>query len=84
MSDNEPRSGNRAGSELGQFQKSARANAMSAFPPIAAELRTSLEVRFVPTTEVMHRSNQDRYSITSSANDINVGGTVTPSCLAVW
>jgi hypothetical protein len=32
---------------VGQFQKSARANAMSAFPPLATELGTSLLVRFV-------------------------------------
>jgi hypothetical protein len=31
----------------GQFQKSNRANATSAFPPLATRLRTSLEVRFV-------------------------------------
>jgi hypothetical protein len=36
----------------GQFRKPAVATAMSAFPPLAAELRTSLEVRFVPTPEV--------------------------------
>jgi hypothetical protein len=39
-------------SELGQIQKSARANAMSAFPPLATRQRTSLEVRFVPTAEM--------------------------------
>jgi hypothetical protein len=36
-------------SELGQFQKSARANAMSAFP-VSDQKRTSLAVRFVPIT----------------------------------
>src|ERR1700737_3327647 len=35
-------------SESGQFQKSARAKAMSAFPPFATRQRTSLEVRLVP------------------------------------
>jgi hypothetical protein len=40
-------------SYLGQFQKSARANAMSAFPPLATRQRTSLEVRFVPNSEVV-------------------------------
>jgi hypothetical protein len=35
-------------SQLGQTRKSALVTAMSAFPPIATELRTSREVRFVP------------------------------------
>ena len=39
-------------SVVGHFRKSALATAMSAFPPLATELRTSLEVRFVPTPEV--------------------------------
>ena len=37
----------------GQFQKSAPANAMSAFPPLATGRRTSLEVRFVPTADMV-------------------------------
>jgi hypothetical protein len=37
---------------LGQFQKSTRANAMSAFLPLATRQRISLEVRFVPFSEV--------------------------------
>jgi hypothetical protein len=37
-----------ATSALGQFQKMASAHAMPAFPLKATELRTSLEVRFVP------------------------------------
>jgi hypothetical protein len=32
--------------------------AMSGLPQIATELRTSLEVRFVPTSGLMHRSKQ--------------------------
>jgi hypothetical protein len=36
----------------GHFQTSALVTAMSAFPPIATELRTSLEVRFVPDSEM--------------------------------
>jgi hypothetical protein len=39
-------------SELGQTRKSALIAAMSAFPPIATKLRTSREVRFVPSPEV--------------------------------
>jgi hypothetical protein len=35
-------------SELGQFRKSDCVSAMSALPPLATELLTSLEVRFVP------------------------------------
>lgn len=38
-------------SDQGQFRKSDCATAMSAFPPLATELRTSLEVRFVLETE---------------------------------
>ena len=37
---------------VGQFQKPARANAMSAFPLLATRQRTSLVVRFVPKAEV--------------------------------
>ena len=43
----------------GQFRKSDCATAMSAFPPLATELRTSLEVRFVKRTDIAP------YSITS-------------------
>jgi len=39
-------------SEMGQTRKSALVAAMSAFPPIATKLRTSREVRFVPTTDI--------------------------------
>ena len=39
-------------SEMGHFRKLALVTAMSAFPPIATKLRTSREVRFVPTPEV--------------------------------
>ena len=39
-------------SQLGQFQKLDKASTMSAFLPIAAELRTSLEARFVPNPDV--------------------------------
>jgi len=39
-------------SQMGQIRKSAVATAMSAFPPIATKLRTSREVRFVPTTVI--------------------------------
>jgi len=41
---------------------------MSAFPPIATELRTSLEVRFVPIPDSCSAANGD-YSIISSAVD---------------
>jgi hypothetical protein len=39
-------------SEVGQTRKSALVTAMSAFPPIATKLRTSREVRFVPTAVI--------------------------------
>jgi len=39
-------------SELGQTRKSAFATAMSAVAPIATELRTSREVRFVPEADM--------------------------------
>jgi hypothetical protein len=35
-------------SASGHFRKSALVTDMSAFPPIATKMRTSLEVRFVP------------------------------------
>jgi hypothetical protein len=41
---------------VGQLQKSARADAMSGLPPLATELRTSLEVRFVPIPELSRRA----------------------------
>ncbi len=50
---------------------------MSALPPIATDLRTSLEVRFVPETEVA------AYWITSSASASSDSGTSTPSAFAV-
>ena len=37
----------------GQTRKSALVTAMSAFPPIATKLRISMEVRFVPNSEVV-------------------------------
>jgi hypothetical protein len=40
-------------SQLGQFQKSAGANAMSGLPPIATKLRASLEVRLVPHADML-------------------------------
>src|ERR1700690_799426 len=39
-------------SAWGQTRKSALVTAMSAFPPIATKLRTSLVLRIVPQTEV--------------------------------
>src|SRR6266404_6974566 len=43
---------------LGQTRKLALVTAMSAFPPLATELRTLLEVRFVPKTEVRCRAGE--------------------------
>jgi hypothetical protein len=39
---------------LGQTETSTHRFGMSAFPPIATKLRTSLEVRFVPTRDIDH------------------------------
>jgi hypothetical protein len=41
------------------------------------------QVRFVPTTGLMHRSKQHRYSITSSARARIDCGTESPSAFAV-
>jgi hypothetical protein len=41
---------------MGHFRKSALVTAMSAFLPLATTERTSLEVRFVPKTEVAFHS----------------------------
>ena len=38
---------------MGEFRKSDCATIMSAFPPLATELRTSLEVRFVPNLDIV-------------------------------
>jgi hypothetical protein len=43
-------------SALGHFRPKSPARVMSAFPPIATIQWTSGEVRFVPTTDLMHRS----------------------------
>ena len=42
--------------EMGHFRKSALVSAMSAFPPLATKLRTSLEVRFVPDPDMPETS----------------------------
>src|SRR5260370_14112447 len=52
---------------------------MPALPLIAAEQRTSRQVRFVPNPEVSHT-----YSITSSARPSRALGTARPSVFAVF
>ena len=49
MADGHPSAVTDFRNKVGQIQKSTRAIAMSAFPPLATRQRTSLEVRFVPT-----------------------------------
>jgi hypothetical protein len=56
---------------------------MSAMPLTAARKRTSPEVRKVPFADQVHRSKERPYSITSSARARSVGGTSSPSALAV-
>jgi hypothetical protein len=53
---------------------------MSAFPLIAAEQRTSLEVSFVPIAT----TKPDRYSITVSALATSIAGSVIPIAFAVF
>jgi hypothetical protein len=60
-------------SYLGQFQKSARANAMSAFPPLATRQRTSLEVRFVPEPYLTGRTYSARLKTASSVTSFTNG-----------
>jgi hypothetical protein len=45
---------------MGQTRKSALVTAMSAIPPIATELRTSLVVRFVPEADIIKSGNRPR------------------------
>src|SRR5258705_12096643 len=44
----------------GQVRESAHDTAMSADPPIATELRTSLVVRFVPEADIIKCGNRPR------------------------
>jgi hypothetical protein len=55
---------------------------MSASPRKQTMSRPSCQVRFVPLTDILRRSNLQRYSITSSAIASSAGGTVSPSPLA--
>jgi hypothetical protein len=70
-------------SALGQKQTSRSENAMSALPPKADIDWRLLNVRFVPKADILRCGKERRYSITSSAIESNVGGTVMPSALAV-
>ncbi len=47
-------------SEVGHFRPKWAARVTSALPPIATELRTSPEVRFVPTPEIIRRKKKRR------------------------
>ena len=65
-------------SAWGQKQTFSRSVAMSALPPKADIDGCNHDVRLVP------KADMGAYSITSSARAINVGGTITPSALAVF
>lgn len=56
---------------------------MSPIPPKATEERTSIDVGEVPFATKVHRSQVAPYSIISSAVASSVGGTISPSILAV-
>ena len=62
-------------SALGQKQTFAVQTVMSALPPTADMCGATRDVRFVPIADI--------YSITSSAMEITLDGTVRPSALAV-
>ena len=62
-------------SALGQKRTFAVQNGMSALPPIADIRSAKTNVRFVPIADI--------YSITSSAMESTLDGTVRPSALAV-
>ena len=47
-------------SESGQSPPNWAARAMSGFPPLATELRTSLVVRFVPEADIIKSGNRPR------------------------
>ena len=62
-------------SALGQKRTFAVQKGMSALPPIADMCSAKTNVRFVPKADI--------YSITSSAMESTLDGTVRPSALAV-
>jgi hypothetical protein len=69
-------------SALGQKRTLRGVRPMSALPPKAIETQ-SRDVRFVPKADILRCGRDWRYSITSSAGAISVGGTARPSALAV-
>ena len=60
------------------------ARAMSASRPIASTQWQRSETTRCANSVLTHCNKQHRYSITSSARASNVGGTSTPSALAVF
>jgi len=71
-------------SHSGQTRPKWPIRPMSALTPIATKLRTSQEVSFVPTRDSCTAASGAFHSITSSASASIVGGTVSPSALAVF
>jgi hypothetical protein len=70
-------------SALGQKRTLRGVRPMSALPPKADIETQSRDVRFVPKADILRCGRDWRYSITSSAGAISVGGTARPSALAV-
>ena len=66
---------------LGSFTRSAMSE--SAYPPIAAQQRTSLQVALGQKAAVSNRSTAAPYSITSSARASRFGGISNPISFAV-
>src|SRR5450631_2232473 len=57
-------------SAVGHSRPNWAMRAMSGLPPLATELRTSLEVRFVPTTDLSIATQQQRRHSTSAKIDL--------------
>src|SRR6516165_10212314 len=69
-------------SALGQKQTSRHLQPMSALPPKADIGQCDCDVRIVPKADILRRSEECRYSITSSAATSKVAGTVKPIAFA--
>jgi hypothetical protein len=70
-------------SALGQKQTLRRPRSTSALPPKADIVQHGGNVRFVPIADILHCSEERRYSITSSAMASSDGGMVKSSIVAV-
>jgi hypothetical protein len=68
----------------GQERRIGAVRNISALPPRADGGADIVEPPVSARNGLMHRSKRRAYSITSSAVESRVGGTVRPSILAVW